>query len=412
MINKVRVGVVGLGERGTVLLSTIMACNNGQVAAVCDFYEDRRKKATDLVKEKAGNTPTNYATFEEMLEDSTLDAILISSSWNTHVDFAVKSMRKGFPTALEVGGAYDIEACWELVRAYEETKTPFMLMENCCFDSFELLSTTLYRRGMIGEVVYCHGAYQHDLREEILGGKVNRHYRLEEYKRHNCDNYPTHELGPIAKLLNINRGNRIKTLVSVASKAVGLEAFESDERNPDKSLVGTKFAQGDIIETIMTCENGEMITMKLDTTLPSFYSREFTVRGTKGLCLQQTNMVMIEGKEEMHCSWKPNEVVEKYLNNANDYKEYLPDIWKNITDEERTKGHGGMDYLMMKTFLDKVQSGEEMPIDVYDAATWMSTTALSAQSIALNGAPVYMPDFTKGKWIVRPSKDVTKLNLD
>ncbi len=405
-------GVVGLGQRGTGLLHTIMACDKGEVAAVCDAYTDRREKAVALVQEKAGNTPTSYLTFEEMLEDSTLDAVLISSSWNTHVDFAVKAMRKGIPTALEVGGAYDVEACWELVRAYEETKTPFMLMENCCFDSFELLATTLYRRGMLGEVVYCHGAYQHDLRDEILGGNVNRHYRLEEYKRRNCDNYPTHELGPIAKLLNINRGNRIKTLVSVASKAVGLESFETDERNPDKSLVGAKFSQGDIVQTIMTCENGEMITMKLDTTLPSFYAREFTVRGTKGLCLQDTNMVMIEGREELHHSFISHEVIEKYLNNARDYEEYMPDIWRNITDEERTKGHGGMDYLMMKTFLDKVESGEEMPIDVYDAATWMCTTALSAQSIALGGATLHVPDFTKGKWVVRPSQDVTPLNLD
>ena len=151
--------------------------------------------------------------------------------------------------------------------------------------------------------------------------------------------------------------------------------------------------------------------MTLDTTLPRFYSREFTVRGTKGLCMQDAYMVLIDGKDEFHFSDVPNDILKKYLNNAKDYEKYLPDIWRNITDEEREKGHGGMDYLMMKSFIGAALSGEEMPLDVYDAATWMSVTALSEQSIAGGGKPVAVPDFTKGKWVRRPSMDVTPLNL-
>ena len=134
------------------------------------------------------------------------------------------------------------DRCWELVRAYEETKTPIMMMENCCYDRFELLSTAMVRAGKFGEIVHCHGAYSHDLRDEILGGNVNRHYRLNNYMRRNCENYPTHELGPIAKILNINRGNRMLSLVSVASKAAGLKEFSLSDKNPDKSLAGKDFA--------------------------------------------------------------------------------------------------------------------------------------------------------------------------
>lgn len=166
-----------------------------------------------------------------------------------------------------------------------------MMLENCCYDRFELLSTALTRKGVLGEIVHCHGAYSHDLRDEILGGNVHRHYRLKHYQNRNCENYPTHELGPIAKLLGVNRGNRMVKLYSAASKAAGLTAFSYSDKNPDLTLRGQQFAQGDIVNTLITCENGEPVSLTLDTTLPKYYSREFTVRGTKGLTNQEANMI-------------------------------------------------------------------------------------------------------------------------
>lgn len=412
MDKKLKFGVVGLGARGSGLLNTLMRVEKAEIVAVCDTYEDRVDKAIERIREERNVTAAGYTDYTKMLEDESVEAVLIVSSWDEHIRMAIQSMRVGKITACEVGGAYDVEECWELVRAYEETKTLIMFLENCCFDKFELLSTALARLGMLGEVVHCHGAYSHDLRDEICGGIVNRHYRLDNYKKRNCENYPTHEIGPIAKLLDINRGNKFTTLVSYSSKAVGLEEFTKDERNPDKSLIGTKFAQGDIVTTMIKCANGETVTLMLDTTLPKYYSREFTVRGTKGLCMQETNMILLEEKDDMHEFWEPASTIEKHLNNAKDYADYLPGLWKNITQEEQEAGHGGMDYLMLKTFVDAVLSGKEMPIDVYDMATWSSIVALTDQSIALGGAPVVVPDFTRGKWIKRPRKDVTELAIN
>lgn len=405
-MKKLRIGIVGLGQRGYGLLKTALLIEKAEIVAVCDLYADRVERALATVKERGMPVPTGYAEYEKMLQDERVEAVIVASSWDEHIRMAIQSMRAGKITASEVGGAYDIQECWELVRAYEETKTPIMFLENCCYDKFELLSTALVRRGLLGEIVHCHGAYAHDLRDEILGGNVNRHYRLQNYVKRDCENYPTHEIGPIAKLLDINRGNRFMTLVSYSSKAVGLEAFTTDERNPDKSLVGQRFRQGDIVSTMIKCAGGETITLTLDTTLPKYYSREFTVRGTKGFCQQETNSVLLDGKDDLHEFWNPALAVGKYLNNAENYAEYLPDLWKNITQEERDAGHGGMDYLMLKTFVDTVLVGEEMPIDVYDMATWSSIAALTEQSIALGGTSVAIPDFTRGKWIKRQRKDV------
>ena len=408
MERKIKMGIIGLGQRGDVLSDTILACEEAQIVALCDLYEDRLQKIASRVEKKAGNTPKQYADYKALIADKNVDAVLISSSWDEHVPMAVECMRAGKITALEVGGAYDIESCWELVRAYEETGTPFMMMENCCWDKFELLCMGLAKAGKLGEIVHCHGAYSHDLRDEILGGNVNRHYRLQNYITRNCENYPTHELGPIAKILGVNRGNKMVSLTSMASKAAGLAAFASSDKNPDKSLAKQKFAQGDIVSTTILCAGGETITLTLDTTLPKYYSREFTVRGTKGLCNQEANMVFLEEEHSSHEFFEPQLTIKKYLDNAENYAEYLPDIWKDISEEEKALGHGGMDYLMFKAFFKAALNGAEMPVDVYDAAAWMCITALSEQSIAQGGAVQQVPDFTRGKWLKRKALDVTE----
>ncbi|MBE6644886.1 MAG: Gfo/Idh/MocA family oxidoreductase [Ruminococcaceae bacterium] len=400
-MKKIRFAVAGVGKRGYSLIKTVLSIGDVEIVAVCDLYPDRVDMAKERVVEISGTAPNGYTDYRKMFAEEKLDAVFVSSAWESHVEIAVAAMEAGVAVSMEVGGAYSIHDCWAMVRTYERTRTPIMLMENCCFNKFELLSTALVRSGKLGTIVHCHGAYGHDLRDEILGGNVNRHYRLRNYMNRNCDNYPTHELGPIAKILNINRGNQMLSLVSVASKSAGLNDFSKTEANPDKSLVGAEFKQGDIVNTIITCAGGETISLKLDTTLPKYYSREFTVRGTKGLANMEAEMIAIDGECNTHEFWEN-------CKNAAKYDEYLPDVWKNMTDEQIAAGHGGMDYIEFKEFFAALREGREMPIDVYDAAAWMSITALSEASIACGGAPQPIPDFTSGKWLLREPRDVIK----
>lgn len=406
-MKKVRMAVIGLGQRGSGLTDTLLAIKEADITYVCDLYEDRIADEIARIEKSRGVKPQGTTDYREVLASSEVDAVLVSTCWSEHVPIAVAAMKAGKAVALEVGGAYDINDCHRLVAAWEKTRVPFMFMENCCFDRFEMLATSLVRNGVLGEIVHCHGAYSHDLRDEILGGNVNRHYRLENYRKRNCENYPTHELGPIAKLLDINRGNRMVALSSFASKSVGLTEFSYSDKNPDPSLKGAKFRQGDVITTVITCAGGETITLTLNTTLPGYYSREFTVRGTKGTCNQEANMVILDDGSG-HKYWEPHLTLGHFMNNADEYKQYLPAEWRDITDEQLKLGHGGMDYIEFRKFIDALLSGEEMPIDVYDAAAWMAVSALSEQSIALGGAPVAFPDFTDGAWVTRKPKDVTE----
>ena len=404
----IRFAVCGAGQRGHSLVVNVLTNIDGvEICAIYDPYTDKAEKVCEKVNEKKGYSPNMYSGVTEMLEKEKPDAVLVASSWDSHIKIAAEAMEKGIPVALEVGGAYNEEECRSLVDAYERTKTPFMFMENCCFGRDELLAAALVKHGVLGKPVYCHGAYMHDLREEISYGKINRHYRLNEYLTRNRDNYPTHDLGPIAKILNINRGNRMVSLSARSSGAFGLVEYVKN-REDLSELHGKTFAQGDVIDTIITCENGELISLRLDTTLPGYYSREFTVRGTRGSYFQDTNMVYEEGKHKE--IFETIRFVKENIDNAEKYYDkYLPEMWKSVSPEALKASHGGMDYFEFQTFCDCLRAGREMPIDVYDAAAWMSIAYLTEKSIALGGASVEIPDFTNGKYKTRPPKDVVEL---
>ncbi|MBP5308526.1 MAG: Gfo/Idh/MocA family oxidoreductase [Clostridia bacterium] len=400
MNKKLRIGIIGAGCRGYALVKTVCSVPAAEIVAIADTYEDKALAAAKEAKELGGSTPSVFTDYNKVLDLA--DAVIVCTAWEFHAEIAAAAMRKGVIVGLDVGGAYGPNDCYELVNTYERTKTPFMFLENCCFDKNELLVTNMVRHGIFGEIVHCSGAYSHDLREEIITGFEKRHYRLRNYLFRNCENYPTHELGPIAKILNINRGNRITKLVSVASKAAGMKAY-AKEKNV---MTDVDFKQGDIVNTIITCAGGETVELKLDTTLPSFYDRALTVRGTKGLYSQTLNGVYIDKVHPENVGQYP--VYSQILiNNASEYeKDYLPDVWKNITKEQLDAGHGGMDAVMMEIFVKKALSGEKMPIDVYDAATWMSVAYLSEQSVLTGGQPQTIPDFTGGRWLLRKPEDV------
>ena len=340
--------------------------------------------------------PLPTADYRETLAIPELDAVVVTTGWEPHIEIACASMRAGKYTAVEVGGAYSIDDCWRLVRTHEETGAHCMLMENCCYGREELMVQNMARQGLFGEIVHCRGGYQHDLREDLAHGRKNqRYYRIENYLSRNCENYPTHELGPLAQLLEINRGNRMLTLNSVASKAAGLRAYIREE--PGHGMADAAFAQGDIITTIIKCARGETIVLTLDTTLPRAYSRDYEVHGTKGMYMEDNRSIFLDKKDNMYdMDWQSR------WGCSDEYRdEYEHPIWRKYLEEGMQGGHNGIDWLVFSDFFDAVREQKPVPIDVYDMAAWMSISCLSEDSIAMNGAPVPIPDFTNGRWIKR-----------
>ncbi len=402
MDKKVKIGLVGLGSRGTAWLhDNLVEMDDVSVVAVCDVYEDRMENAAKIIEDKGQPRPVLYADYHDLVVAPEVEAVFICCAWEMHVPIAIAAMEAKKITALEVGGAYSEQDCLDLVAAYERTRTPFMFMENCCYGKRELMVLNMVRAGAFGEIVHCHGAYAHDLREEIAYGKENRHYRLRNYIHRNCENYPTHELGPIAKILNINRGNRMVSLSAVASKARGMAHYIREHKSDDAELMNTTFMQGDIINTTIKCADGSTITLTLDTTLPRAYCREFTVHGTMGMYSEESDSVFIDGKTQHEWEMKP------LWGNADAYEdEYLSPAWQDYKQNGIKGTHGGMDWLLFRDFIRCIQENQEFPMDVYDAAAWMCITYLSEESIANGGIPVAVPDFTHGAWTMREPLDV------
>ena len=405
-MEKFRVGQIGLGGRGMGHLSGIF-CERDDVVVtyVCDVYEDRCAAAVKMVEERRGNTPKSTTNYREVCESPDVDVVIVTSAWENHIPACVYAMECGKQVATEVGGAYSIDDCWKLVNTYEKTGIHCMMLENCCYDRNEMMVMKMVREGLFGKIVHCEGGYQHDLRGEVSHGAENRHYRLRNYQNRCCENNPTHELGPIAKILDINRGNRMVKLTSMASGAWGLNAFAEAHDDVDPALRSYRFKQGDVVKTMIQCAHGETICLTLDTTLPRYYSRNFTIRGTKGFFGETENMVYIDGK----CV----EFGHDNFNNVGEYrKEWEHPVWKHFEEEGVKGGHGGMDWLVFDAYFTALRDGMVPPIDTYDTAAWMAITPLSEISIANGSMPVDVPDFTRGMWTHRTDKNTGFYALD
>ena len=390
----VRLAVLGLGSRGAGQLETLLEMQDVDVTAVCDVYDDRTEAGAQAVLAARGHRPFATTVAEEAIDRSDVDAVVIMTSWETHIPLAVFALGCGKRVALEVGGATSVEECWQLVRASERTGIPVMLLENCCYGEKELTLLRMIHEGVFGTIVHCAGAYSHDLRGEIGNGDINRHYRQRHFLHRNGELYPTHELGPIANHLNINRGNRMVALTAMASKACGLHEWLTEHR-PGTPLATAQVNEGDVVTTLIRCANGETIQLTHDCTLPRFYSRGGVIRGTKGMWMEDGRLIFIEGRTPViEDDWEHHpESDAKYM------EEYMHPLWRAYRDFGIRGNHDGMDYLVLRAFIESVQNQTEPPIDVYDAAAWMSITCLSEASIAMGSAPVEIPDFTGGRWV-------------
>lgn len=388
----VGLAVIGLGCRGISQLKTLLDMPDVRVTAVCDVYPDRTEAGRELVKSRTGAAPFASTEAIACMERGDVDAVIIMTSWETHIPLCIEAMKRGKRPAMEVGGASSVDECWRLVRVSEETGVPVMLLENCCYGETELTLLNMIRQDVFGALVHCAGAYSHDLRDEIGNGDVNRHYRQRHFLRRNGELYPTHELGPIANYLNINRGNRMTALTAMASKSLGLHAWLQKNR-ADSPLRDAAVNEGDVVTTMIRCANGETILLTHDCTLPRFYSRGGVVRGTKGMWMEDGHFIYLDGVTPVRDWTHAPESDAPYM------QKYLHPLWRDYRDFGIRGNHDGMDYLTLRAFIESVQRQSPPPIDVYDAAAWMSVTPLTEASIAAGSLPQPIPDFTDGKWL-------------
>ena len=412
-----RVGLIGVGLRGTNHLSNLLLRDDVVVTALCDTDPARLQLCTERIREAGKPAVATFGehpySYRDLLALDTVDAVVISTPWQWHTTMAVDAMKAGKYTGLEVSAAMTLQECWDLVNTHESTGTHLMLLENVNYRRDILAVLRMVREGVFGELVHFRCGYQHDLREvkfnngkQPYGGGVEfgekaiseARWRTDYSLKRNADVYPTHGLGPIAVMADINRGNRLLSLTSSATKAIGLHNHIVKQGGEDHPNAALKFKQGDVITTTIGTAAGETIIVTHDCNLPRPYSLGFRVQGANGLWEVDGSRIYIEGKSEPH-RW---DEASSWL------QQYDHPLWQKYGEYASGSGHGGMDFFVLHAFVESAKRGEAPPIDVYDAASWSAVTPLSERSIAENGAPQFFPDFTRGRWMQRKPYDWIK----
>lgn len=416
---KVRLGFIAVGYRGQSHLEEMMKRDDVEIIALADPEPRMMKDALSLVLRAGRKEPAVYGNGEEdyknLLQRDDIDAVFVSSPWEWHMKHGIDAMKAGKIVGMEVCGAMKLSDCWEFVKTYEETKTPIMMLENVCYRRDVMAVLNMVKQGLFGELVHGQGGYEHDLRGVLFNdgqsaynsgvefgekGFSEAKWRTNHYVNRNGELYPTHGLGPIATMFDLNRGNRMLRLTSMASKARGLKKYIEEHPKGGKDHPNAKidFKLGDVVTTQIQCANGETILLTHDTSLQRPYNLGFRVQGTEGIW---QDFGWGDGEQGLIYFEKQMSHSHKWDNTKTWLEQHDHPLWKRFAKEAENSGHGGMDFFVDNAFIECIKQNKEFPLDVYDLAAWYSITPLSEKSIKENGQPQDIPDFTKGAWKTR-----------
>lgn len=402
-IDTVRIGYIGLGNRGAGAIKRIIHLENVKVKALCDVRSQQLAEAAKVF-ENTHHKPQLYADgpqdWKKLCERDDIDLVYICTPWNLHAPMALYAMEHGKHVACEIPIATTPEDCWKLVQTSERTKKHCMMLENCCYDFFELLTLNMARQGFFGELMHAEGAYIHDIFDSLFDkDKRFELWRLKENQR-NGNLYPTHGLGPVCQALDINRGDKMDFLVSMASndfmiadKIKTLSASDQDF----KEFSGHSF-RGNMNTSVIRTARGKTIMLQHDVSSPRPYSRIHMLSGTKATAQKYP----LPGRIAKGHEWLTE------IEYQNLEKQYEPPIIKRIGQlAKQVGGHGGMDFLMDWRLVDCLRNGLPLDQDVYDAASWSVIGPLTEQSVAQRSASVDIPDFTGGSWKTNKPVDLS-----
>ena len=402
-IDKVRVGIIGLGMRGPGAVERMSFIQGVEIKALCDKFPDR-VTASQKILEKAGLPKAKEYSGNDgwkALCESDIDLVYICTPWHLHTPMAVYAMKQGKHTAIEVPAAKTIDECWQLVETSEKTRKHCMMLENCCYDFFELLTLNMIRNGLFGEIVHAEGAYIHDLRDLNFSktGYADM-WRLKENATRNGNLYPTHGLGPIAQCLDINRGDNMSHLTSMSTNDFQMYAIAKEKAAADpfyQPFVNKQY-RGNMNTTMIRTNKGKTIMLQHDVTSPRPYSRIHLISGTKGIARKWPSPQRIAFGH----SWIKQEELKQLE------EKYSPPIVKHVGEiAKKVGGHGGMDFIMDWRLIDCLRNGLPLDQDVYDAALWSAVAPLSERSVANKSRSVDVPDFTRGNWKTNKPVDLS-----
>ena len=399
----VRVGFIGLGMRGPGAVERWTHIPGTQIVALCDLLPERVESAQKILEKAGLPKAASYAgdekAWKKLCERDDIDIVYIATDWKHHAEMGVYAMEHGKHVAIEVPAAMTLDEIWKLINTSEKTRKHCMQLENCVYDFFELTSLNMAQQGVFGEVLHVEGAYIHNL--EDFWPYYWNNWRMDYNQLHRGDVYATHGMGPACQVLNIHRGDRMKTLVSMDTKPVNGPAYIKKKTGKEVK----DFQNGDQTSTLIRTENGKTMLIQHNVMTPRPYSRMYQVVGADGYaskypieeyCLRpsQVDSNDVPNHEKLNAHGSVSEDVKKAL-----MAKYKDPIHKELEETaKKVGGHGGMDYIMDYRLVYCLRNGLPLDMDVYDLAEWCCMAELTRLSIENGSAPVEIPDFTRGGW--------------
>ena len=387
-MDTVRVGFVGLGMRGSGAVPRFTYIPGVKITALCDVVPENVERSQKTLEERGLPRAAGYSgdteVYKQLCEREDIDLVYICTDWVHHVPIALYAMEHGKNVAIEVPAATSLDEIWALINMSEKTRKHCMMLENCCYDFFEMSCLSMAQAGVFGEVLHVEGAYLHSLDE--YWDRYWNNWRLDFNRTHKGDVYPTHGLGPVAQVLNIHRGDRFKTLVAMETKPVNGPAQVKRQTGEEC----TDFQNGDEVNTMILTEKGKTILISHDVLTPRPYNRMYQIVGTEGYAAKYpVQQIMLSP----HRSLSPEDIAAMQ-------EEYRNPILTPELEElaKKVGGHGGMDFIMDYRLIYCLRNGLPLDMDVYDLAEWCCLGELGAISIENGCMPVEVPDFTRGAW--------------
>jgi predicted dehydrogenase len=394
---RVRLGIIGVGGRGSNLLEDLLAIEKVDVKAICDLVPEKVAKAQKAVTTAGQPEPAGFSKGERDFENLTkldLDIVYIATPWTWHVPMALSAMKNGKHAAVEVPACTTLQECWDIVDTSEATRKHCVILENCCYGSNEMMILGMVKDGLLGEITHGEAAYLHDLRSILTANESEGLWRRFPHMKRNGNLYPTHGLGPVAHYMDIHRGDRFDYMVSVSSSEASLSAYVQANFPDGDPKRAEKYICGDINTSIIKTQKGRTILLQHDVVNPRPYSRINSIEGTKGMFADYPPRIFFDGAKQADGSKKEDwDTIDSFR------EKYEHPLWKTTGEMARKMGgHGGMDYVMNYRLMDCLKKGLVPDINAYDAAAWSAPTPLSEMSVAQNGSSQKFPDFTRGKW--------------
>ena len=410
-LETVRVGFVGLGGRGPWAVKRYAHIPGVEIVALCDYEEARAEKTQSELRNRGLKPADIYfgpKGYEELCKRDDIDLVYVATDWNHHFPIAKFAMENGKHAAIEVPAAMNLAQCWELIDLAEKTRLHCFILENCCYDYYEMNALAMAQDGVFGEIVRAEGAYIHTLDgawdnywKDPNDNDVNDlHWRLKYNKENRGDIYSTHGLGPVAQCMNIHRGDRFTTLVAMDTESFAGKA--AVKRKTGKEC--EDFRNGDHTTTLMRTAQGKVVEIQHNVMTPQPYNRLFKLTGTKGYATKYPTPEFALSGEALKGTDAPqmdNLNAHKFMDAKQKdalMKKYYHPILTEYGEKGRSMGHGGMDYIMDARLVYCLQHGLPLDIDVYDMAEWCCLAELGALSMDNNCAAVSFPDFTRGHW--------------